>query len=144
MFIVTDSPQVMLSGEWTQAIYVDERADEEQRQALDTILTGRAGGPWAVLARFVSPRLETRYVPIHFADEGRRKRMWMDGLLDTTVEVIKGADKAQEVRLENMFNQIHAPTQVLAFGTTRYRDRGLGLATSGTHALYSRFSWTGP
>jgi hypothetical protein len=143
-FIVGDSPQLMISGGWTQAIYLDERAGEAERRALEQIFTGQAGGSWAVLAQFVSTRLETRVVPIHFKDEGRRKAMWIDDCLDTTVEAIKGADPAQEAVVANVFNQIHASTQVLAFGTTRYADRGLAMTTSGTHALYSRFSWAGP
>jgi hypothetical protein len=143
-FIASDSPQLMISGGWTQAIYLDERADEAQRRALEQIFTGRAGGTWAVLARFVSNRLETRAVSIRFEDEGRRKAMWIDGCLETAVEALKGADPAQEAVLANVFNQIHASTQVLALGTTRYADRGFALTTSGTHALYSRFSWAGP
>ena len=56
----------------------------------------------------------------------------------------KSADPSQEAVLANGFNQIHASTQVLALGTTRFADRELALTTSGTHALYSRFSWAGP
>lgn len=143
-FVMGDSPQLMISGGWTQAIYLDERADDAQRRALEQILTGQAGGAWAVLAQFVSTRLETRVVPIRFEDQGRRKAMWIDGCLETAVEAIKGADQGREAVLQNVFNQIHAPTQVLAFGTTRYADRGLAMTTTRTHALYSRFSWAGP
>lgn len=142
--IVTEGPQVMISGGWTQAIYLDERADEAQRQALEGLFVGRAGGTWAVLAQFVSTRLETRYVPIHFQDEGRRKKMWIDGCFDSAVEAIKGADRGREAVLGNVYNQIFASTQVLALGTTRYTDQGLALATAGSHALYSPFSWSGP
>jgi len=143
-FIISNSPQLMISGSWTQAIYIDERAGQAERRVLERIFTGQAGGPWAVLARFVSTRLETRHVPIGFKDEGRRKAMWIDDCLETAVEAIKSADPSQEAVLANVFNQIHASTQVLAFGTTRYADRGLALTTAGTHALYSRFSWAGP
>jgi hypothetical protein len=43
--------------------------------------------------------------------------------------------------LGNVFNQIHAPTQVLALGRTRCTDARLPFSTDDTHALYSRFSW---
>lgn len=142
--IVCDAPQLMISGNWLQAIYIDERADAPQRSALEAIFTGAAGGTWAVLARFVGTRHPTRFVPIRFVDEPRRKAMWIDGCFETGVAPIKGADAAREAVLENVFNQIHAPTQVLAVGTTRYADHGLTFTTDGTHALYSRFSWRGP
>ncbi len=143
-FIITEAPPVMIAGGWTQAIYLDERATQAQRDVLERIFTGQAGGGWAVLAGFVATRLETRSVPMHFEDGGRRKALRIDGIVETAIEAIKGADRGREALLENVFNQIHAPTQVLALGTTRYGDRGLSLTTAGTHALFSRFSWAGP
>lgn len=142
--ILYDAPQQMFAGNWVEAIYVDERADADQREALDAILKGRAGGPWAVLARFVGTWLDTRYVPIELHDEGRRKSVRIEGLFDTTVEALRGRDPDREVLLENLFNQIHGSTHVLAKGTTRVEDRSFVLTTDGTHALYSSFSWKGP
>ncbi len=139
--VVFDCPQHMIEGGWTTATYVDERASERQREAIESILSGTSGGPWAVLARFVATRLDSRFVPIHLADAGRRKRMWIDGIFDTTVEAIRGMDREQEAVLSNLFNQIHAPVQVLARGRTRFRDGGLTVDTHETHALYSHFSW---
>ena len=143
-FVVGDSPQLMFSGDWTEAIYIDARADPGQRRAFEAILRGDAGGPWAVLGQFVSRWLETRFVPIEFSDEGRRKIMRIEGVLETSVDAIRSADRDGEARLANVHNQIHAPDQVLATGSTRFADRGLVIDTDDTHAVYSRFSWEGP
>lgn len=143
-FIVMDTPQIMLDGGWTQAICIDERADTAQREALERIFTGADGGTWRVLSSLVETRLETRYLPIQFRDEGRTKSMWVDGDFDATIEAIMGDDKTQEVLLVNAHNQIHGPAQTLARGTTRYAHQGLALTTDGSHAIASRFSWGGP
>jgi hypothetical protein len=142
--IVFDSPQQMFAGDWVEAIYIDERAHDDQRRALETILTGAAGGPWEVLARFVGKRLETRYVPIALEDDGRVKRVRVEGILESSVEALRGRDREREVLLENLFNQIHGPTHVVARGSTRMADRGLCVQNEATHGLYSRFSWQGP
>lgn len=139
--ILWDSPKHMIAGGWTTAFFVDERADAAQRDALEAILSGAAGGPWGVLAQFVARRLASRFVPIRFEDAGRKKRMWIEGLLDTTIEAIRGKDKAQEAVLSNVFNQIHAPLQVLALGQTRCSDPQFAIEMRDTHALHSRFSW---
>jgi len=131
----------MIAGGWTTMFLVSDRADEGQRDVLETIFSGLAGGPWEVLGRFVATHLPTRYVPLRFEDEGRRKRMYVEGLYDMSVEAIRGMDKTREVLLENAFNQIHSPTQVLALGRTRVADPEIGFEVEGTHALYSRFSW---
>ncbi len=140
--IAYDSPQRMIEGDWIEVIIVDESASAAQRRAIEAILTGKAGGPWAVLDRFVSRRLETRYLPIRIEDDERRKRVTIDGVLESTVEAIRGRDRSQTARFENMFNQIHPPSQVIARGRTRYDDGVIVVDTEGTHGLWSNFDWS--
>ncbi len=137
--IAYDAPQHMIEGNWTESLIIDRAASGAQRGALEAILTGEAGGPWALLARFVGKRLETRYLPIRISEQGGEKRVAIEGLLEATVEEIRGRDRAQPVRFENIFNQIHAPSQVIARGSTGYDDGEIVVSTEGSHALYSSF-----
>ena len=66
------------------------------------------------------------------------------GLIDAVVTQIRGRDKSKPVMFENMFNQIHAPEQVLALGTTTYDDGVIRIGNDGTHGLFSRFDWSAP
>lgn len=141
--VAYDSPRHMIEGEWTQVIVLDRDASAAQREAAEAILTGRVGGPWSVLARFVSRRLATRVLPIRIEDRGRTKRVVVEGLLDGSIEAIRGRDREQTVGFVNMFNQIHAPEQVIARGTTRYDDGVIVVDTEKTHGLYSDFAWSG-
>jgi hypothetical protein len=142
--ILYDAPQKMYEGGWTEALYLDESADACQQEALETILKGKAGGPWEILARFVGTWLETRTVAFNFEDEGRKKSLTVKGLFETRIEALRGANPNAQATLENLYNAIHGPTHTLARGFSRCTDRGYSLATEGTHALYSNFSWTGP
>ena len=139
--IVFDAPQLMYEGDWIETIYIDERADAAQRTALDSILTGKVGGPWEILARFVSQWQETRYVPIHFEDNGRRKYLRVDGLFETNVEAIRAQDDIGEATLTNLFNQIHGDVHILARGKTTCTDGVFDFSIEKTHGLYSQFSW---
>ncbi len=139
--IAYDTPQHMISGGWTEVLIIDEAASIEQRGAIEAILTGRAGGPWAVLARFVARWLETRYLPISIGEDGPIRRAEIPGLLDATITEIRGRDRTKPVTFENIFNQIHSSSQVLARGTTRYDDGEIVVSNEGTHGLYSRFEW---
>jgi len=142
--VLYDAPQRMYEGDWTEALYLDESADAFQREALETILKGRAGGPWEILARFVGTWLETRTAAFHFKDEGHKKSLTVNGLIETTIEGLRGSNSNAWATLENLHNTIHGPTHTLARGFSRCIDRGYSLATEGTHALYSNFSWKGP
>lgn len=139
--IAFDSPKVMIEGGWVQEIVLDSDDTDERRAKLEEILTGARGGPWAVLGRFVGQRLPTRVAPITIVDEGLTKRITVDGLIDSSVEAIKGKIKGEPVTLENMFNQIHASSQVIARGTTTYTHPVIPFSTKETHGLYSAFNW---
>ena len=139
--IAFDSPRRMIDGGWTEIIIIDDAAAPDVRRALETILSGRAGGPWALLARFVGSWLDTRYLPIVMDADGATNRLKIDGLLDAHVTDIRGRDKTRPVTFENIFNQIHASTQTLARGDTSYDDGTIVIRNTGTHGLHSKFDW---
>jgi hypothetical protein len=140
--IAFDSPQRMIDGGWVQTIIIDESASPSQRRALETMFTGHAGGPWEKLAAFVARRQPTEFRAVEFIDEGATKRATIVDRLKTVVTQIRGRDKSKPVLFENIFNQIHAPTQVLALGESEYDDGVVRFETSGSHGLFSRFEWT--
>lgn len=139
--VAYDCPRHMIDGNWIQRIVIDEAASDAQRRWVEAILCGELGGPWAVLARFVGRHLPTEYRPIVMEDEERRKRVSIAGLLESTIEAIRGRDRSQPVTFQNMFNQIHAPSQVIARGNARYDGEPIEFTNTGSHGLYSRFEW---
>lgn len=140
--VAFEAPQRMMDGGWTEIVLIDDSASTDQRAALDRILRGEVGGAWAVLGRFVATRLDTRYVPIEFGDEGTRHHATIPGLLTTSVSNIRGRDRSAPVMFENIFNQIHGASQVIATGTSHYDDGVIRFDTEKTHGLHSRFEWT--
>jgi hypothetical protein len=65
-------PGNILAGNWKQALFIDDRATEEQAQAMAAAFTGKLGGPLADLAQLVGERLDVVRIPIsHKVVEGR-------------------------------------------------------------------------
>jgi hypothetical protein len=139
--IAFDTPQRMVDGGWVQSLIIDTGASPEQRLALETLLLGKAGGPWAKLAGFVGTQLPTEFRAIDIVDEGPIKRLTIADRLRAIVTQIRGRDKTKPVLFENIFNQIHAPTQVLALGDSEYRDGAIAFQNTGSHGLFSSFDW---
>jgi len=140
--IVYDCPQHMIDGGWTEGLIIDASMPASGRDAMERILTGRAGGPWAKLAPFVSRWLETRYLPIVFEETGTTRRARVDGWFEGEITEIRGRDRTRPVTFQNIFNQIHAPEQVLARGGTHYNDGTIVIDNHDSHGLYSNFSWS--
>lgn len=90
--------------------FVDERANEAQRQAVLSIMTGGDTDPmatfFAVFASTVETMHEPQFVPIDFAVdvEGRKGRMRIPGHIDLVGEPIKSPVDGSEVRA-----RIHLP-----------------------------------
>lgn len=139
--ITYDAPQLMIEGNWRQRIILDESTSPQQRAALETILSGKAGGPWEKLAKFVGEVLETRVAAIDFWDEERTKRVAVEGILESSLETLRGRDRDQVVTLSNMYNQVHGAEQVIARGSSRYDDGAVSFINDGTHGLWSSFDW---
>ncbi len=139
--VVYDAPQHMIEGDWTERIIIDDRSSRAQRNAIETILSGRAGGPWALLSKFVSQWLDTQYLPIELVEDGSNKRVRVGQILDSSITGIRGRDRNQPVTFENIFNQIHSSSQVLARGSTHCADEVIVISNDNTHGLFSSFEW---
>ena len=65
-------PGNVLAGNWKQAVFVDDRATDEQEQALLAAFGGALGGPLGDLAQLVGERLAVTRAPIsHQIVEGK-------------------------------------------------------------------------
>src|SRR3954447_22215323 len=51
--IMVRTPGPMIEGNWTVALYTDERANDQQAQALQAIFSGAAGGTMGAFAPLV-------------------------------------------------------------------------------------------
>lgn len=79
-------PGALHDGNGTVQPFIDQRATQEQRNALLQILSGKAGGTWfQVVASIVSTVLEPQFVPITFRfDKAKRKaRLLVPGFGET-------------------------------------------------------------
>lgn len=65
-------PGPLHEGNGTAAIFVDQRANQQQRDAILTIASGQAGGlPFEIIAKILSKVLEPQFVPLHFEVKGK-------------------------------------------------------------------------
>lgn len=81
-------------GNGTIQPYVDEKADAKQREAILTILSGKAGGPWfELVASLVSKVLAPKFVPIKFEIDvkGRRGKCSVPNEVEIVAEPVKDA-----------------------------------------------------
>jgi hypothetical protein len=59
-----DLPKDFVHGNGTGRLYIDEAATDEQRRELESIFTGKQGGPMAVASALMTTWLPTKMVPV--------------------------------------------------------------------------------
>lgn len=88
-------PGAIHEGNGTLEAYIDERADEAQRNALIQILTGKAGGGFfEILPQFITTIHGPHFVRIDFEFDKakRRARVAVPGSLETVSEPLASLD----------------------------------------------------
>ena len=96
-------PGPLYEGNGTVQPFVDERATPEQRNALLTILSGKAGSPWFDLVMsLVSTVHEPLFVPIQFEMDvpKRRARVQIPGHMETVIEPIRNIATGGDHRIQ--------------------------------------------
>ncbi len=145
VMLAARAPGPMIEGNWTAAIYLDERASGEQQQALGAIFGGAAGGPMAGLAPLIGTNLGARLVPIEYRNEGRRRGARISNILDVTIEAVPSYKEDAVVIKQNANPLFEGSDWVQASGvSSSYRDYDFEWDNTGKCADYASFRWTGP
>jgi hypothetical protein len=139
--LAVQTPGAMADGDWSVAVYLDERAMPEQRAGLEAILSGQAGGPLARLAPLIATRLPTRALPISITVDGQRRRLMIPDIADITVEGIIGAGK-QEVWLDNVAHFASRRLAAARGAVSRFRDHRFSFDNTGRNGHYSAIEWS--
>lgn len=141
------------AGEAKVAIgmFLDDRAVEAQREALQTIFGGQAGGWPAEFGSFIGEVRGVEYAPIEFeiADDLAYWRVEIPGKVEARAEALAGPTTlpGQRVQLHGAPGAEVGPGQVATWGTA-IADRAEGFGFSwdwaGRSSKHFPFVWSGP
>jgi hypothetical protein len=146
VIVLLYAPKAMIEGDFTVGLIVDERADDEQIQAIAAIASGEAGGPMAALAPLVGKMAGIERRPISFESSGLRYSVKAGELVDQACEGVGSAANPDEpIYLENV---AHPVSSKLALAkATKSRMHAFGIDwddSSGTrNGHFAPFSWAG-
>ncbi len=135
----------------TMGIYIDERADVQQREALQMIFGGQAGGWPGEFANTIGEVRSIEYAPITFeiADDLAYWAAEVPGEASARAEALAGptTPAGQRVQVHNPPGAEVGPGQVATWGTaTVDRVDGFGFRWDweGRSSKHFPFDWSGP
>lgn len=132
-------------------LFMDERADEGQRQALQTIFSGQAGGFMANFAKLIDEVRGLEFAPISFevADDLAYWRAEIPGKVNASAEALSGpmTPPGARVQLLNPPGSEVGPGQVATWGKAtdnRVDAHGFQWDWTGKSSKHIPFDWKGP
>lgn len=104
--VATHIPGNVLKGNWKVALFVDDKASDEQNQALLDVWTGKLGGPVADLAGLIGEVVSVERAPITYELNEGRGNLKIGNVADTVMEPYRGPTGAVTTLNESIFTTI--------------------------------------
>jgi len=142
--MIARTPGPMIEGNWKAALYLDERADDRQREALQAIFTGQAGGIMGAFAPLISEVLGVKAVPIDYRVEGKRRSVEIPDIMSLAVRPAASA-MGEDKEIVAVNAHPFAPDGVaIAVGEpgSTWSDYGLRWDNSGKNGHYAAITWS--
>ena len=144
--VLIHAPKAMGEGNMTVGLIVDERATDQQAEAIGAIATGAAGGPMAALGPLVGRIAGVEKRPISFEVDGLKRSVKAGDLIDQACEGVPGPVRAGEpIHLENTCHPVNSTIALTK--ATRSRMHAFGINwddASGTrNGHFAPFAWAG-
>lgn len=138
------TPGPMAEGNWSVALYLDERATPDQQQALQAIFSGQAGGTMGSFAPLIGEVLGVRIVPIRYSTEHKRHSVEIPDIMSLAVHPASSA-LGPDVEVVAVNAHPFAPTGlVMAVGDddSTWSDYGMRWDNSGRNGHYAALHWS--
>ena len=142
--LIARTPGPMSEGNWTAALYLDERADARQGEALQAIFTGAAGGTMGAFAPLITEVLGVKAVPIAWRKEGKRRAVEIPGVMNLAVRAapsVMGEDRELMAVNAHPFAPEGVAIAVGEDGST-WTDYGMRWDNSGKNGHYAAIAWS--
>jgi len=141
--VASKSPGNFWKGNWTAALYLDEKANPKQRLALETLFLGKAGGSLGVIASMISTLKGTKYVSIKF--DAKKLSVSIPKVVDVTLKPTEGGDKGKPIQiLNNPFAPDMDPMNMGIGVKAVFTDYGMSFNNVGQDGNWAPFTMRGP
>jgi hypothetical protein len=141
-------PNNIFAGGWTLGFYLDDRANDEQTEALSAIFGGKAGGWPAALVPLVGTPIPPKQVPINYVLADGEVQVTIPGLLEVATEHVPNPTPGMpplDLEVSNLVVPFYTGTADVRCSTIlKLSDPDLSFEYVGRSALIGKFVYEGP
>ena len=138
------TPGPMEAGNWTSAFYIDERANAQQREAMEQILSGRMGSPAERWLAMTTDFKGVSYVPIEFKMEGKTRSVTIPNVISFNIEGITKRNQDDAMLLKSTGHPVNTDLYLAKGTASTYDDHGMHWDNTNRNGHYAPFDWHWP
>lgn len=132
----------MKNGNWQAALYIDERANDPQTDAITQIFSGQAGGHPEILMSFVGNVLGIQKVKIDYQAENNHRKLNIPDIAHAEITGIQGISGGNATIDNPPLCVVPShPANVASSDHYQYRDYGHDWTFSKRNGYYSAFHY---
>lgn len=136
------APGPMLEGKWKVALYVDQAANDTQREALGQIFSGQAGGHLAGLGPLIGEVLGVKPAAMEFRENGKQRSLRITGVAEMEIEALAGQGGADITVTNHPLTVVAGfPAVVCRSSHFRFKDHGYSVDVAQKNGFYSPFAY---
>lgn len=140
--VIAHVPGNILQGNWRAAVYVDDKASAQQKDAILSVYTGKLGGPVGELVKLIGEVVSVDSVPISFDVQGGKGTLKVGDAGYAELEPYKSASGHTTTLTDTVFSTVPG-APVFVGKSPRYRSKneklGINLDMKDHNALQSTF-----
>ena len=138
-------PGAIHEGNGEAIVVLDERADESQRGALTTLVSGRAGGPWKIITTTIATVHGPEYAPFEVSVSGYTSRVRAGDFITLEMEPVRNKVTGAEVHPRAILPEGFVFKEGELGASSTFRIAGpVSFDHSGRYAAVGPFAYQGP
>jgi hypothetical protein len=142
--VYADWPRAIHEGGGKAVVYYDERADESQREALETLVRGEAGGPWGIFINTYE-LVGVHPAPFELELAAERSRLKVGDAVELEMEPIRNPVTGDETRAAVVLPKGLVFNEGWCATSTHFSVKGdVEFDHSGKNTEYAEFEYSGP
>ena len=140
--VIADTPKVMTEGNWKLGVFVDERASEEQQQAILDAYDGKLGGPLADLAGLIGETLGVERAAISHEVRDGKGTLTIGDVVHSEMHPFTGADGSTTTLRDSLFSTVPGSPAYVAVADkheVRLPQYGMEWSLDGRNAIQADY-----
>jgi hypothetical protein len=139
--LMMDLPGIMARGNWTAALFVDDKASIQAVKGLTRIFTGRVGGTTHLMSILVGQFLGVQQVPVSYEMQDETRVVRIGKYADGAITPMLGKQKGENVVIRNSEYWVGPDVIVSRADKSRFRGFGRNWNLAGRSAEIVKLDW---